>query len=129
MKKVLVIEDNALNRELAEQILEDDFEVLTAENGELGLEVLRLHRPDIVLMDLSMPVLDGWTALVRMRRDARYKNIPVVAVSAHVHEAEIARALAHGFDDYVTKPLDDERLLTVIRQLLKRAEQAQSDNE
>lgn len=118
MKKLLLVEDNELNRELALQILEDVYEVTCAENGEEALAAVARERPDVVLMDLSMPVMDGWEATRRLRADEATRDLPVIAVSAHAIQHEIERAREAGCDGFVTKPLDDEELLAAIEKAL-----------
>lgn len=118
MKKILLVEDNELNMELAIQVLEDDYEVITATDGEQAIAAVAEHSPDLVLMDLSMPVLDGWAATERLRADDKTRDLPIIALSAHAIAGEIERAKAAGCDDFVTKPLDDEELLAKINALI-----------
>jgi CheY-like chemotaxis protein len=118
MKKILLVEDNELNMELALQVLEDDFEVVTAENGEEAIAAVAEHSPELVLMDLSMPVMDGWTAIAKLREQEAHKKLPIIALSAHAIPAEMERAFTAGADEFVTKPLDDEELLKKIRLLI-----------
>ena len=119
MKKILVIEDNELNRELVLQLLEDDYEVTAAGDGAAGIEAARELRPDLILMDLSLPVLDGWEATRRLRADASLGRTPVIALSAHASRADVQRALDAGCDAYVTKPIDEQVLLREIARLLQ----------
>lgn len=115
---ILIVEDNPMNLALAEQILEDDYELLSAEDGSVALKTVEATIPHLILMDLSMPILDGWETLTRLRADERFANIPVIALSAHALLNEIDRALAHGFNAFVTKPIDDDELLRVVAELL-----------
>lgn len=121
MKKILVVEDNQVNLELVTQLLEDDFEVTTAEDGAAGLEQAKRVRPDLILMDLSLPVLDGWEATRRLRSDPEIGRTPVIALSAHAARADVERALQVGADAYVTKPIDEDELRATIARLLARA--------
>lgn len=118
MKKILVVEDNELNRELVIQLLEDDYEVTAAFDGAAGIDAALQLRPDLVLMDLSLPVLDGWEATRRLRADPSIAGTPVIALSAHASAADIQRALDAGCDAYVTKPIDEQVLLREIARLL-----------
>lgn len=119
MKTILVIEDIELNRDLLVQILEDDFEVITAEDGAAGIARAEADRPDLILMDLSLPVIDGWEATRRLKADEVLKRIPVIAVTAHAMQGDEEKARAAGCDDYVTKPIDEDLLLEKIRGFLR----------
>jgi CheY-like chemotaxis protein len=116
--KILIVDDNDLNLELVNQLLEDDYELASASNGQEALDVAAEFRPDLVLMDLSMPVMDGWEATTRLRADPTHANVKILALTAHAIQAEIERALACGCDAYVTKPIDDDLLLREIGTLL-----------
>ena len=118
MKTILVVEDIELNRDLLVQILEDDFEVITAEDGAAGIARAAESRPDVILMDLSLPGIDGWEATRRLKADAALKSIPVIALTAHAMQGDEEKARAAGCDDYVTKPVDEDLLLEKIRGLL-----------
>lgn len=118
MKTILVIEDIELNRDLLVQILEEDFEVITAEDGAAGIARTAEERPDLILMDLSLPVIDGWEATRRLKADEALKSIPVIAVTAHAMQGDEEKARAAGCDDYVTKPIDEDLLLEKIRGFL-----------
>ncbi len=118
--KILIVDDNDLNLELATQLLEDDYEVQTATNGQEALDVAAEFRPDLVLMDLSMPVMDGWEATTRLRGNPVHKDLKILALTAHAVQSEIERALACGCDGYVTKPIDDDLLLREIGTLLSQ---------
>ena len=118
MKKILVIEDNELNLELVTQLLEDDYEVAAATDGAAGIDAALRLRPDLILMDLSLPVLDGWEATRRLRSDPVARRTPVIALSAHASAADVQRALDAGCDAYVTKPIDEQVLLREISRLL-----------
>ena len=116
--KILLVEDNELNRDmLTRRLKRKGFTVLCAENGQEGIDVARSATPDIILMDLSLPVVDGWTAAERLKADTTTKSIPIIALTAHAMKGDRERALEAGCDDYDTKPIDFERLLDKINTL------------
>lgn len=110
MKLILVVEDVELNLDLLVQLLEDDYELITAVNGKTGVSLARQHKPDLILMDMSLPLLDGWEATRQIKADEELKHIPIIGLSAHAMSGDKERALAAGCDDYLTKPLDEELL-------------------
>lgn len=110
MKTVLIVEDVALNRDLLIQLLEDRYRLLIAEDGAAALERAAEESPDLILMDLSLPRLDGWEATRRLKADARLARIPVIALSAHAMRGDEQRARAAGCDDFLTKPIDEALL-------------------
>ena len=114
MKKILVVEDIELNRGLLEQLLEDDYEVVTADDGAAGIEMAEAMVPDLILMDLSLPIIDGWEATRRIKASDRLKDVPVIAVTAHAMQGDEEKARAAGCDDFVTKPIDEDLLLAKI---------------
>ena len=118
MKKILVIEDVEFNRDLLVQLLEDDYEVLTAVDGQEGIALAERERPDLVLMDLSLPVIDGWEATRRMKADPRLKHIPIIALSARAMIGDEEKARQAGCDDYLSKPLNDELLSAKLTKFL-----------
>jgi len=118
MKKVLVVEDVEFNRDLLVQLLEDDYQVLTAVDGAEGLAVAERERPDLVLMDLSLPVMDGWEATRRLKAHPALKDVPVIALSAHAMIGDEDRARQAGCDDYLSKPLNDVLLFATITKFL-----------
>ena len=116
--KILLVEDNELNRDmLTRRLKRKGFTVLCAENGQEGIDVAKSKNPDIILMDLSLPVVDGWTAAERLKADATTKSIPIIALTAHAMKGDREKALEAGCDDYDTKPIDFERLLDKIHTL------------
>jgi two-component system cell cycle response regulator DivK len=117
-KRVLIVEDNPLNRELLVQLLEPVCEVVEAENGLEAVEKAHQSSPDLILMDLSMPVLSGWDATVVLKRRPATQRIPIVAVSARTMDDEISRAQRAGVDDFVPLPLDESRLFAAIGRFL-----------
>ena len=119
MKKVLVVEDVDFNRELIVQLLEDKYEVIEAVNGQEGVELAERERPELILMDLSLPVMDGWEATRRLKANADLRAIPVIALTAHAMKGDKEKALAAGCDDYLVKPLDEDELMARIAKYLK----------
>jgi two-component system cell cycle response regulator DivK len=118
---ILYVEDNEDNvYMLARRLRRHGFEVMVARDGAQGVEAARRERPDLVLMDLGLPVLDGWEATRRLKGAAETRAIPVVALSAHAMAGDRERALEAGCDDYDTKPVDLDRLLSKIRAQLDR---------
>jgi two-component system, cell cycle response regulator DivK len=119
MAKVLLVEDNEDNREaLSRHLRRKGHEVLIAVDGGQGLEKARAEAPDLVLMDMSLPVLDGWEATRQLKADARTRAIPVIALTAHAMAGDREKALEAGCDDYDTKPVEFARLLGKIEALL-----------
>ena len=120
MTKVLYVEDNEDNVYMLKMRLEllEDFEVLTAEDGENGCAMALSERPDITLMDLEMPRVDGWEATRRLKDDPRTRDIPIIALSAHALAGEREKALAAGCDEFDTKPIEFERLVATLRRVL-----------
>ena len=115
---VLVVEDVELNRDLLMQLLEDDFDVLVAVDGAQAVEMARSEQPDIVLMDLSLPVMSGWEATSTLKADPELRHIPVIAVTAHAMPGDERRAREAGADDYLTKPIDEDLLFAKLREHL-----------
>ena len=118
MKRILVVEDVEFNRDLMVQLLEEEYEVLTANDGEEGVECAQRERPDLILMDLSLPRLDGWEATRRIKANPALARVPIIAVSAHAMTGDEARARECGCDDYISKPIDEELLFAKLRQFL-----------
>lgn len=118
MKQILIVEDVELNLDLLVQLLEDDYEIITAENGKAGLSLARQCKPDLILMDLSLPILDGWEATRQIKADGDLKHIPIIGLSAHAMSGDREKALAAGCDDYLTKPLNDELLFQKLDHFL-----------
>jgi CheY-like chemotaxis protein len=118
MKRILVVEDNELNMDLLVQLLEDEYEVLTAMDGAAGIELAERERPDLILMDLSLPVIDGWEATRRLKANDDLKHIPVIALTAHAMMGDEAKARARGCDDYLAKPLDEDLLFEKLDRFL-----------
>lgn len=117
----MVVEDNEANRELVSRYLQMlGFRVIQAENGLQGIDLARMRSPDLILMDMSLPELDGWEATRRLKREELTRSIPVIALTAHAMLGDREYALAAGCDDYETKPIDFHRLRNKMEELLKR---------
>jgi two-component system cell cycle response regulator DivK len=127
VKRILIVEDAQLNIDLLVQLLEEEYEVLTATDGAAGIEMAEHECPDLILMDLSLPVIDGWEATRRIKTNDRLKHIPVIALTAHAMKGDAERARACGCDDYLTKPLDEDALLRRLHQLLGSEQQVEKD--
>lgn len=113
-KAILIVEDIALNRDLLAQLLEDEHRLLFADDGIAALERAAADTPDLILMDLSLPRMDGWEATRRLKADPALARIPVVALSAHAMRDDVERARACGCDDFLSKPVDEKLLFTTI---------------
>jgi CheY-like chemotaxis protein len=121
MLKILLVEDNEMNRDmLSRRLQRKGYEVLLAVDGEQGVQAARAEPPDLVLMDMSLPVLDGWEATRRLRAEEATRALPIIALTAHAMPGDEQKALAAGCDDYDTKPIDFPRLLGKIEALLQR---------
>jgi len=119
MAKVLIVEDNEMNRDmLSRRLIRKGFEVAIAVDGEQGVHMASSESPDIILMDMSLPKLDGWEATRRIKADDTLKRIPVIALTAHAMVSDCNKALEAGCDDYDTKPVDLPRLLEKISKFL-----------
>ena len=122
MSRIVLVEDNPDNRLLVQAILEDQHEVAEYENGPEALASMRKDTPDLVLLDISLPEMDGTEVLQEMRADPALRDLPVVALTAHAMAGDREKFLAAGFDDYVTKPIVDEEILfEAIERLLERS--------
>jgi CheY-like chemotaxis protein len=121
--RILYVEDNDDNVYMLKTRLEllDDFEVLVAENGEIGCARAAADRPDLIMMDLELPVVDGWEAMRRLRHDPATRDIPIIALSAHALTGSREKAVAAGCDEFDTKPVNFDRLVATIRRVLSRA--------
>ncbi|MCA9715656.1 MAG: response regulator [Myxococcales bacterium] len=118
-KKILIVEDNELSRDmLSRRLRRKGYEVITAEDGETGIVKAEANLPDVILMDLSLPKLDGWETTRRIKGMSQTQNIPVIALTAHAMSGDREKAIDAGCDDYDTKPVDLRRLLTKIQRFL-----------
>jgi CheY-like chemotaxis protein len=119
MAKILLVEDNEMNRDmLSRRLIRQGYEVLLAYDGVRGIQMAESERPDLVLMDMSLPELDGWEATQRLKADPATCAIPIIALTAHAMAADKEKALAAGCDDYDTKPIELSRLLEKMQRLL-----------
>jgi two-component system cell cycle response regulator DivK len=120
MTKVLYVEDNDDNLYMLKMRLEllGDFEVVSAEDGEKGCAAAVAERPDVILMDLEMPVVDGWEATRRLKSDPETRNIPIIGLSAHAMAGEREKAMAAGCDEFDQKPVEFDRLVATMRRLV-----------
>ena len=116
--KILIVEDVEYNRDLLVQLLEEEYEVVTAADGAAGIEAAARERPDLILMDLSLPGVDGWEATRRLKARPETEAIPVIALTAHAMQGDEERARACGCDDYLTKPIDEDQLFAKLARLL-----------
>jgi CheY-like chemotaxis protein len=122
MARILLVEDNEMNRDmLSRRLVRNGHTVLLATDGQQAIDMARAERPDIVLMDLSLPVIDGWEATRRLRADPETARLRIIALTSHAMAGDRERALAAGCDDYDTKPLDLPRLLGKISVLIAKS--------
>jgi two-component system, cell cycle response regulator DivK len=122
MSKILLVEDNEANRDaLSRHLKRRGYDVVMAVDGQQGLEMTRSEVPALILMDMSLPVLDGWSATRQLKADPQTASIPVIALTAHAMASDRKRALEAGCDDYDTKPVDFPRLLAKIQALIPEA--------
>jgi two-component system cell cycle response regulator DivK len=123
MIKLLYVEDNEDNvYMLSSRLKRHGFQIVVAADGEQGLAMAESERPDLILMDLSLPAIDGWEVTRQLKQAPETRSIPVIALSAHAMAGDRERALAAGCDEYDTKPVNLERLLAKIRALLGRGD-------
>jgi len=121
MKKILLVEDNEMNRDmLSRRLARKGYEVSIAVDGRQGVEMAQTAAPDLILMDMSLPVLDGWEATRQLKNSDATRHIPVIALTAHAMSGDRERALEAGCDDYDTKPIELPRLLEKIESMLNR---------
>ncbi len=119
MPKLLLVEDNEVNRDmLSRRLIRRGFEIEIAIDGEQGVALAQSLKPDLVLMDMSLPIIDGWEATRRLKASEQTRQIPVIALTAHAMTGDRERCLAAGCDEYDTKPIEFSRLLTKIQALL-----------
>ncbi len=122
MPKILLVEDNDMNRDMLSRRLEKrGYTLAIAADGAVGVEMAKSGQPDLILMDMSLPVIDGWEATRLLKADAATKGIPIIALTAHAMDSDRVKALAAGCDDFDTKPVELPRLLTKIEELLKKS--------
>lgn len=114
-QRILVIEDQEFNRELLVQILEDFYAVVVAADGAEGVAKARQERPDLILMDFGMPVMDGWEATRQIKADPGLRHIPIIAITSHAMVGDEEKARQAGCDDYMAKPIHEDELLAKIK--------------
>jgi CheY-like chemotaxis protein len=120
MPKILLVEDNEMNRDmLSRRLMRNGYEVSLAVNGQEGVDMATADRPDLILMDMSLPVMDGWEATQKLKADPQTQAIPIIALTAHAMVQDKEKALAAGCDDFDTKPVELPRLLQKIEAFLK----------
>jgi two-component system cell cycle response regulator DivK len=121
MAKILLVEDNEMNRDmLSRRLIRNGYEAVIAVDGQQGVDMALLERPDLILMDMSLPVIDGWEATRRIKANDATRRIPVIALTAHAMAGDREKAMEVGCDDYDTKPVEIARLLGKIAALLAR---------
>lgn len=119
MPRILLVEDNEMNRDmLSRRLLKKGFEVVIAEDGDEGVKLAREQAPELILMDMSLPVMDGWEATRLLKAAPETRAIPILGLSAHAMTGDREKALKAGCDDYDTKPIDFNRLMSKIQNLL-----------
>jgi two-component system cell cycle response regulator DivK len=119
MQKILLVEDNEMNRDmLSRRLIRNGYEVVIAIDGQQGVDMALSERPNIILMDMSLPVIDGWEATRRIKADAATRAIPVIGLTAHAMSGDREKAMEAGCEDYDTKPIELPRLLGKIAALL-----------
>jgi len=116
MKTILIVEDIELNIDLLTQILEEDYNLIIAKDGAQGVSLVEQNKPDLVLMDISLPVMDGYEATRNIRR--KFQSLPIIGLSAHAMQGDEEKARAAGCTDYLTKPVDDVLLLRKLKEYL-----------
>jgi two-component system, cell cycle response regulator DivK len=121
MPKILLVEDNEMNRDmLSRRLIRSGYEVVLAVDGAQGVALAASEAPDVVLMDMSLPVLDGWEATRRLKSDPKTRVVPVIALTAHAMAGDEEKARQAGCDDFDTKPVEYTRLLSKIEGLLRK---------
>jgi two-component system cell cycle response regulator DivK len=120
MKKILIVEDVELNLELLIQLLEDKYELVSASDGMSGVAIAEQQKPNLILMDMSLPVMNGWTAVQEIKANPKLAMIPIIGLSAHAMNEERQRALESGCDEYLTKPVDEDLLFKTIERFIKK---------
>jgi two-component system cell cycle response regulator DivK len=118
MKKILIVEDVEFNRDLLVQLLEEEYEIITATDGAAGVTLAEREQPDLILMDLSLPVIDGWEATRRIKAQEVLRVIPIIALTAHAMKGDEEKARECGCDDYLSKPLDEDLLFEKLTKFL-----------
>jgi CheY-like chemotaxis protein len=118
VKKILIVEDVEYNLDLLTQLLENEYSLFTAGDGVTGVALAEQEQPDLILMDISLPVMDGYEATRRIKNSPHLSHIPIFALTAHAMSGDEAKARAAGCDDYLTKPLDEDLLFEKLKRFL-----------
>jgi len=119
MAKILIVEDNEMNRDmLSRRLIRKGFDIVMAEDGQIGVDMSKSESPDLILMDLSLPVMDGWEATSTIKGDSLTADIPIIVLTAHAMAGDREKALDAGADEYDTKPIEFKRLLGKIKRIL-----------
>ena len=116
MKTILIVEDTELNIDLLTQLLEDDYRLLVARDGAESLLVIENYTPDLILMDISLPMMDGYEAARQIRK--RYKTLPIIGLSSNAMKSDSEKAIEAGCNDYLTKPIDEDLLMKKLQEYL-----------
>jgi two-component system cell cycle response regulator DivK len=125
MAKILIVEDNEMNRDmLSRRLIRRGYEVVMAVDGERGISAVKAENPDLVLMDMSLPIIDGWEATRQLKADPLTRTIPIIGLTAHAMAGDREKGIGAGCDDYDTKPVELLRLIGKIESLLGRTGQA-----
>jgi len=128
VSKILLVEDNEMNRDiLSRRLQRRGYEIVIAVDGDQGIAIAQTELPDLILMDMSLPVIDGWEATRQLKAAPATRSIPIIALTAHAMSGDRQEALAAGCDDYDTKPIDLARLLGKIEALLERSQEARGE--
>ena len=121
MAKILLVEDNELNRDmLSRRLQRRGFDVVNAVNGQEGVEMAHSEAPELILMDISLPVMDGWEAARKIKKSQKTRSTPIIALTAHAMVGDREKSLEAGCDDYDTKPIDFQRLLQKMKTLMEK---------
>ena len=119
MPKILIVEDNEMNRDmLSRRLIRKGFDVIMAEDGQKGVDMSKSDNPDLILMDLSLPIMDGWQATSTIKANPETNSIPIIVLTAHAMAGDREKALDAGADEYDTKPIEFKRLLGKIKDFL-----------
>jgi CheY-like chemotaxis protein len=118
MKTILIIEDTELNIDLLTQLLEEDYKLLVAKDGGKGVQMAEHQNPDLILMDISLPVIDGYEAIHKIRANPRLTSTPIIGLSAHAMRGDEEKAKSAGCTDYLTKPLNEDLLFNMLKKYL-----------
>ena len=119
--RILIVEDNPINLDLVVQLLEDDYSLLTASDGAQGIQLALQERPDLILLDLSLPKKSGWEVCLAIREALGEQAMTIIALTAHAIKGDREKAMESGFDDYITKPIDEDLLFETLAKYTKQS--------